>query len=170
MPVDRITLREIPDGDQGTRVTLRLMGKLAKDYRLHPSIYTKARALIAHLPQKDWTGQVRVLTEYVRDCIRYVHDPAGAEGIQTPDITLELAAGDCDDKCTLLAALLLSISHPVQFAAAKIDQAPEYGHVFLRTLIGAGWIDLETTEPVPVGTLGPNASRIRQPLLIFTVR
>lgn len=170
MAVDRITLTEIPDGDAGTRATLKIMGSLVKAYKVNPEIYTLARQLVAHLPQKDWPGQVRALTEFVRDRVRYVHDIAGMEGLQTPTVTLEILAGDCDDKCTLLGSLLATINHPVQFAAARIENAPDYGHVFVRTLIGRNWIPLETTEPVEPGTLGPNGARITQPLLIYTVR
>ncbi len=170
MAVDRITLREIPAGAEGTRITLKEMGRFVREYKTAPAIYTLARQLTGHLPQKDWPGEVRALTEYVRDRIRYVHDPAMTQALQTPAITLELGAGNCAQKSTLLGALLASIGHPVQFAAAKIGNREEYGHVFVRTLIGRGWVPLETTEPVEPGTLGESANQITQPLLIYTVR
>lgn len=170
MTVDRITLKQLPDGDAGTRATLKEMGDLVRRYKVDPLIYTLSRQLTAHLPQKDWPGQVRALTEYVRDRIRYVHDPSGLQALQLPPITLELGAGNCAQKSTLLGALLASIGHPVQFAAARELNDEKYGHVFVRTLIGRSWVPLETTEPVEPGTLGPGAQRITQPLLIYTVR
>lgn len=171
MALDRITVQQIPDGDAGTRATLKIMERLVKAGKTHPAIYRKARELIAHLAPKDWPGQVVACYEFVRDSIRYVHDIAGMETLQTPDVTLELAAGDCDDKVTLLCALLNSIGHPCRMCAIKIDDAREFSHVFAQTLLGNSWVSMETTEgPLPLGSLGPHAGRIIQPMMVCTVR
>lgn len=170
MAVDRINLIHLPDGDAGTRVTLREMGTLVKQYKLDPEIYTLARQLTANLPQKDWPGEVRALTYFVRDRIRYINDPLGVQALQTPTVTLSLKAGNCANKSILLGALLASTNHPVQFAATRILNDTDYRHVFVRTWIGRTWQNLETTEPVEPGDLGPNAAKLTQPLLIYTVR
>jgi len=144
------TLQAIPDGAAGTRYTLDLMADIAKRYKTDLSVFSKARALVAGLPQKDWPGEVRRIQRYVRDNIRYVKDVRGVETVQTPDVTMRIAAGDCDDKSTLVAALLESIGHPVRFVAIGF-KPDDYVHVYPETLIGKRWVSAETTEPVDIG-------------------
>ncbi len=171
MALDRITVTQIPDGEAGTRATLREMEKLVKAGKTNPAVFSKARELIAHLPAKDWPGQVLAVYEFVRDRIRYVHDIAGMETLQHAEITLEIAAGDCDDKVILLCALLNAIGHPCRLCAVKIDNQPEFSHVFAQTLLGSTWVNMETTEgPIPLGSLGPQGARIIQNMLVCTVR
>lgn len=111
------------------------------------------------LRQKDFAGEARVLLEFVRDQIRYVRDIADVETLHDPVTILNQQAGDCDDKCILLAALLLSIGFEhVQFVA--IAEAPEqFTHVYCRTYVEgpgtAAWVDLEPTEPIPYGQTVP---------------
>ncbi|MGH8743682.1 MAG: transglutaminase-like domain-containing protein [Burkholderiales bacterium] len=154
------TLFAIPDGVEGVKATLYLMRRLVRQYKIDPNIRHVAASLVQHLPQKDWAGQVERLHAFVRDDIRYLRDIDGIETVQTPDKTLELAYGDCDDKVTLLATLLQSIGHPVRFIAIGTKTPGEFSHVFLDTLIGRKWVSLETTEPVPMGWEPPREKQI----------
>ena len=143
-------LESIPDGPRGTRVTLDYMRAFAREGKTALPVRMLALRLVRHLPQKDWAGQVRVIHAFVRDKIRYVKDVRGVETLQTPEKTLEIGQGDCDDKSTLTAALLESIGHPTRFIA--VGFAPgSFSHVLVETKIGSKWVPLETTEPVPVG-------------------
>lgn len=170
MAVNQITLRRIPDGDAGTRTTLKMMAKLAKDGRFSPEVHATARRILQNVPAKNWPAEVEAVYEFVRDSIRYTQDPDGAEGLQTPVVTLEIKAGDCDDKVILLGALLLSLNHPVRFCAVRLDDDPFYSHVFAQTRLGAGWVNLETTEgPIRMGDLGPHGHRIVQPMMVLTL-
>lgn len=85
-------------------------------------------------------------------------DPVNVERIQTADKTLELAAGDCDDKSILLASMLEALGHPTRFMAIGFEPNV-FTHVYVETKIGNDWIPLETTEPVPMGW-EPDPSRI----------
>lgn len=106
------------------------------------------------LRQKDFVGEARRLNDFVRDRIRYVQDIDDVETIAEPEALLKIGAGDCDDKATLLAALLLSIGHRVRFIAMA-QQPGQYSHVWLQDYLNGGWIDLETTEPLPFGRSVP---------------
>jgi transglutaminase-like putative cysteine protease len=104
------------------------------------------------LKQKDFSGEVCRLTEFVRDDIRYVGDIDDTETLHTAEQVLLQGAGDCDDKALLLAAMLLSIGRsPVRFVAGAWDKPGEFEHVWLQWHDGARWVDLETTEPLPCG-------------------
>lgn len=117
--------------------------------------------LTSGLMQKDFLGEARACLEFVRDRIRYVRDIEGVETLHDAETVLRQGAGDCDDKCILLAALLLSIGAPVRFVAVAFE--PEvYSHVWLqvRTPPGYGgvagsWVDLEPTEPIAFGAHVP---------------
>jgi transglutaminase-like putative cysteine protease len=145
-------LGSIPPGEPGTRATLRAMRTFVRTYKAHDQIRSTAIELTRHLPPKDWLGQVRALFGFVRDHIRYTRDIDGIETLQTPPATLELEAGDCDDKATLLAALLGSIGHPSRFVAVGFSSPGNYSHVYLETPVGTRWLALDAT--VSTATVG----------------
>lgn len=144
-------LGTLPNDAAGTRDTLRIMHGLVKRYKRDPMIRDAAVSLIAGLPQRDWTGEVRALFEYARDRIRYTRDVNRIETLQTPPVTMELEAGDCDDKSSLLASLLESVGHPSRFVAVGYQEPDRYSHVYVESKIGDEWIPLDPTAPKPFG-------------------
>ena len=142
----------ISPGVEGIRETLVLMRSIVRQSKADPAVIEAARNLTAHLPPKNWSGEVNALFSFVRDKIRYVLDPNDVETLATPARLLRDRSGDCDDKVTLLAALLEAIGHPTRFVA--VGFAPgALTHVYLETKMGDAWIPLETTEPVAMGEL-----------------
>ena len=112
------------------------------------------------LRQKDFNGEASRLFEYVRDQIRYVRDIADVETLHHAETILAQGAGDCDDKCILLASLLLSIGFEFLEFVAVAFEPNEFSHVWLRAWVddppdGGAWVDMETTEPVPYGATVP---------------
>lgn len=130
--------------------TIKLMSRMVKDGKKSFPIINRARNIISGCQQKDYTCEARKLHAYVRDSVRYVQDPNGVELVQEPQKTLELQAGDCDDKATLLAALLEAIGHPTRFCIVGTEPGV-FSHVYVETKIGPEWIAAETTEPVDFG-------------------
>ena len=129
------------------------MRNTVREARSHYPLIELARRITQHLPQKDFTGEVRAIHQYVRDNIRYVRDPDGLELVQTPEETLRVRAGDCDDKSVLAATLLNATGHRVRFRAVGLNARGQYQHVFPETRIGTRWVSVETTEPVDLGWL-----------------
>lgn len=149
------TLGFIPEGVAGIDATLKIMSRYVKDGKKSMMVRDKVLSLIRGLQQKDWIGEVRTLHAFVRDEVRYVMDTTDVELVQTPDATLRLMAGDCDDKSTLLCAMLESIGHPTRFVAIGF-QPNVFAHVYLETMIGNQWVSCETTEPVEIGWQPPS--------------
>ncbi len=143
-------LQSIPHGPEGVYVTLRVMRSMVRQGKQNIALRKKALDLTRGLDQKDWLGEVKRLHRFVRDNIRYIRDIQGIETVATPETTLELGQGDCDDKSVLLATLLATIGHPTRFVAVGF-RPRHYAHVYVETKIGNKWIPLETTEPVEVG-------------------
>ena len=140
----------IPEGLPGVVETLKRMSRFAKDGKKSMPVRQTAMRLTRNCQQKDFACEVRQLHAYVRDDVRYTLDIEGVETVQSPEKTLQFMAGDCDDKATLLAAMLGSIGHPTRFVAIGFEPGI-FSHVYLETKIGNNWIPLETTEPVEVG-------------------
>ena len=145
-----VTLAEIPDGVAGIKATLALMVKLAQLSKSSFAVRNKALQLVRELPQKDYFSEVGAIHEFVRDSIRYVKDIEGVETLASPDKTLLMLQGDCDDKSLLAAALLLSLGHQTRFVA--VGNSPNnFVHVLIETKVALKWWPVETTEPVAVG-------------------
>lgn len=149
-------------GGNSTRATLRHMANFAQASLRHPDQIIRGLALqlTAQCPPSNQRGgymaQMRCLHAFVRDAIRYVSDPDEFELVQSPEKTLEYRAGDCDDKATLLAALLKSLAHPARFVAIGRNGEP-FSHVLVETKVKntglemRDWCPLETIIPVEPG-------------------
>lgn len=145
-------LGALPPGAPGTRATLRAMSDLVSRYKRADAVRSVALDLTRNVRPKDWLAEVRAVFEFVRDHVRYVRDVRGVETLQTPAATLEIEAGDCDDKSTLLAALLESIGHPTRFVAVGFTSPGQYSHVYVETRVGDRWLPLDAT--VSTATVG----------------
>lgn len=118
-------------------------------------VTTRGYGTAAGLRQKDFLGEARRLSDWVRDHIRYVKDIEDVETLADPVSLLAIGAGDCDDKATLLAALLLAVGHTPRFKAMAQATPGEFSHVWVQDYLDGRWIDLETTEPLPFGRSVP---------------
>lgn len=145
---------QIPSGNAGVKETLKIMRRVVLDFRASPAVMQTARSLIASIPPKEFGTEIAALFFFVRDSIRYTLDTNGGEMLQTPDRLLQTRQGDCDDKATLLAALLESIGHPARFVAVGFS-AGELSHVYVETRCGPDWYALDATEPHEPGWSPP---------------
>lgn len=139
----------------GIRQSLQYMRRYVEQYKTHPQIRELALSLTRHLPQKDFNAEVDTLFRFVQTRIRYVRDVHEIETIQTPVKTLEYGQGDCDDKATLLAALLQSLGHPTRFHAMGFRPG-HVEHVLLEVKKGTEWVALDATEPQAMGWRPPH--------------
>lgn len=155
-------LKGLSGGLSGIRSTLHYMREYVNQYKTAPQVRELALSLTRRLPQKDFRGELNALFNYVQNHIRYVRDVYDVETIQTPVKTLEYGQGDCDDKSSLLAALLESIGHKTRFKAVGFTPG-QISHVLLEANVLGEWIPLETTEPVALGWTPP---RVREQIIV----
>ena len=159
-PPRRSFLGELPRGEGGTRNTLSLMRDLVRRFKRAPEVRETALSLIAELPPKDRMGEARAIFRYVQESIRYVNDIQGLETLQTPLVTMDVSAGDCDDKSVLLASLLESIGRKTRFVAVGYSSPGSYSHVYVEALINENWVPMDATVLRPLGW-APRASVTR---------
>lgn len=143
-------LSMIPSGRPGIVETLKAMRALVREGKKALPVRSLAVYLVQGCQPKDYACEVQKCFEYVRDRIRYIQDITNVETLHSAEKVLEYGAGDCDDKCILLASLLESIGHPTKFVAIGF-QPGIFSHVYLETKIGDSWVSLETTENVEAG-------------------
>ena len=156
------TLAAIPGGTNGVRATLATMVRLTRTGRRDVGIVQLARSIALPVPARDYRGEVQACLTWVKLHIRYVADPRDVESVASPDATLKMQSGDCDDMSVLLASLLEAIGHRTRFVAFAYNTTDEpYSHVLCQTLLGAGvWVTLDPTiSTSTIGWTPPGATR-----------
>lgn len=143
------------NGRAGAFQTVRVMRRLVEDYATHPYVIQTARNIVNFAPQHDFESEVVALFDFVQKSVRYVRDVLGVETLSDPVTTLQQLCGDCDDKSTLLAAMLQAIGVPTRFVLTGY-QDRNFEHVFLEAFVGDDWIALDATTPHAAGYEPPN--------------
>jgi len=128
------------------------MAQLVRQYKTDMKIRELALSIVAGLPSRCWSCEVKAIQRYILNHIRYTRDVLNVETLATPIKTLEYRQGDCDDVSVLAATLLQSIGHPVRFLAVGFNGKP-LSHVLIETLIGDKWYPVELTVDIPPGQL-----------------
>lgn len=157
----RAQLLGLPSGPAAIARTLQIMKQCACDAVRSPNQYARLKALEIFrangLVSREYYKQVRALQSWVQNCVIYIRDPVDVELVQTPEVTLKLMQGDCDDQATLLAAMLMATGHPSRFVAIGMDGAP-FSHVLVETKIGETWVPAETILKKPLGWYPQNVT------------
>lgn len=154
------TVVQIPDGAAGTEATIAAMRELVNQCKVDPNLRQVATTIAFLQPEKDYRAEAEAIFNEVRDGVRYMRDVHAIETLADPKITLASRLGDCDDQSALLAALLESIGIPTRFVVAGYS-GPYYEHVYLQAwLDGDGWVDMDATEPHPMGWAPPDPTVI----------
>lgn len=145
MPVNgnvAVTRSVLPDGIAGVDATVKKIVEMA--HGIYGSKSAKVRALAidivknANVPDKDYYGEIVAIHNWVRDNIRYFHDPIGQETLSYPEETLfNSRGGDCDDMVITEIALLGAIG--VEAFPVVVGMFPgHYSHVYLHAKVPAG--------------------------------
>lgn len=137
------TLALIPSGRAGTDRTLAEMVRLARHWKKDAGIWKLSRQILRGTPA-NYRAEIARIFSWVKDNIRYTGDVRDVETLATPEATLEVRAGDCDDMAVLLASLLESVNHPTRFIALAFDN-DAFSHVLTETRVGERWIALDPT-------------------------
>lgn len=147
----------LSDGAMGIMQTLKQMRKYVAAGRVDPRIVESARSIVLMCPGKDTIAEIQTLFQYVRDRIRYVNDVLETETLSPAWYTLHTRSGDCDDKSVLLASLLEAIGIETRFCVTGYDDGGNFSHVHVLACPAPEMmIDLDTTEPYPMGWSAPD--------------
>jgi hypothetical protein len=167
---NRVQRLSIPGGLAGVQRTLRVMVDVASTFKTDLHVRTLAVCLIGgrvvtltngeqvRYPlcrPKDYFGELRCLHAFVRDHVRYTRDVEGVETLQTPVQTLNVLAGDCDDKAMLFCSLAGAVGFQTRFCAIGVRDQP-FSHVMAQALLEdvGEYINAETILTDPPVELG----------------
>jgi len=156
------TRTSISDGEAGIFDTLRLMRELVNQYKADPAIRQATLGIMFMTPAQDDAAEVEAIYCFVRDHIRYTKDVYDVETLATPDKTLQMRVGDCDDMTVLLAAMLESVGYPTRFVIEGYNDDAIWEHVYLEVYLLDTWVALDPTEQVQMGWQPP------QPVIRWT--
>ncbi len=173
-----ITKENLTPGFEGTRQTLAAMAALVRGeyppdfvgYQSEP-IRRAALRICQRVPGHNFQSEIESLFIFVRDEIEYRLDPVNTERLQDAQQTLNTGAGDCDDKCILLASLLAALGHVPRFIAQSSDGI-EFDHVYVQVLNAGQWLNLDPTADgktgLPLAGLGwSNSAKSQWSYTIF---
>lgn len=161
------SLAAIPSGAAGTRATVRRMADLANQAVSQQLVRLVALRV---LEQQQVSGRnplatARALYTWVQRRIRYVKDPVGLETVQSPEVTLKLRAGDCDDSATLLVALATAVGLRSRFVVIG-PHVDAMQHVYAQLQVNGQWLNADTTTPGDLGKPDPRMPAVN----LFSVR
>ncbi len=154
MRVIRIT---IPNGDAGTRATVRHMRRLAREGKVSPIVRDYALRIARGIPGRDGTRQALAIRLWLASNIEFRRDPHGSELLYSPARMLHILTTrgpplyiDCDDVAILAAALggAVGLRSRFQVVGFLSPNAP-YRHVWTDLSSpgrGARWVDMDVTR------------------------
>jgi hypothetical protein len=131
------------DAEQIVSVLSRLMG----EYGIDPTVRRFATSIFgSSVGNDDRSGQVRSITGFMEDYVRYVRDPLGIEYVRSPIAMIGeyekfgMANGDCDDQVLLSGSMLFSIGFDVRPVGIKLYTPDYYDHVALQIMRDDGQV------------------------------
>ena len=154
----------LPGGDAGTRATVSLMKQKAEgpEGAEHPGVRDFALQAVEGCPARDDWAQAEALYHAVKNRVEFRGERA--ETLQTPWLTLQWGAGDCDDFTMLLVACLMSLGIPANIETISYGPVRDYRHVY--ALVGVrkdGKVTWRALDPTVANTRPgwqpPNATR-----------
>lgn len=118
---------------------LSVLSKLISEYGIDPRVRRFTTSLFgSEVGNDDRSGQVRAITSFMSDHVRYVRDPLGIEYVRSPIAMLDeyekfgMANGDCDDQVLLSGAMFNSIGFAVRPVGIHLFDAEYHDHVALQ--------------------------------------
>jgi len=115
-----------------------------------PKVRELAMALVKHVAERNYMGEIASIFYWVRDRIRYTRDPWKLDVFEDAEWTLRTGQGDCDAHAVLLGSLLEAIGYPVRMKVVSYDGV-QYTHIY--PVVGdrpgnpTRWIPLDATIP-----------------------
>jgi hypothetical protein len=147
----------LPDGDDGTYITLNAMkdavlGRIGPDYSGYKdSFVCKAAHQICQSSGCSSHGQIAALFNFVTYQIEYEAHPIDQQTLQDARRTIEIGSGDCVSKSVLLATLLACFGHRPYFIAQWVD-GQSASHVYVGLNFNGEELRLDpVAEDKPMG-------------------
>ena len=153
-------LLPLPEGDSGTGVTVQHMIDLIEAGKKDQTVNRAVAAIVRHVPQHNRLAEAAAVFNWARRNIRFTSDTKGVETLRSPDETLRVGIGDCDDFVILICSLLESVGHTMRIITVASDPRDPsiFTHVYPEDYIRGRWVALDAARRNPL--VGKRPSRI----------
>lgn len=142
---------------------VELIARNIQKGRIDPRVHTFAATALAQkcgdqwcVAPRDWQGEVRQLGQAIQNSVRYTLDTYDIDTYRTPQRTLQLAIGDCDDMASLGGAVLQAVGYPILIKVIQMQGMSDFHHIYLVAGLPphdpSQWIPFDPTQETPVGT------------------
>lgn len=145
----RTSRYNLAPGDRGIERTVKWMRGLVEGREGAPNATVRVTALniVRDAANNDYQGQIARIFDWVKSNIEFRGEYK--ETLQSPLVTLEVRAGDCDDHSTIVAGLLGALGFKTRFTTVAADPAaPDaFTHVFCEVFDHSSgqWLAMDTT-------------------------
>lgn len=141
-----MTSEWIPPGDAGVSATIAKMKNLVFGPQGVRSFTVRQTTLQAVRGTERGINEIEAIFDWVKRNIEFRGEYG--ETLQSPEATINLGAGDCDDQSTLLAAMANSLGMETRFVTVATDESPEdLSHVYVQVKDKRtnSWVALDPT-------------------------
>jgi len=150
----QVSITEIPEGIEGTKMTVEEMAKEAEKGALNWTVISITREITKNKKSRDYEAIADEIFWWVKKNIKFNRDPVPAELIQSPEMTIKVKTGDCDDMVILLDSMMQSVGIPTRYVTISYlpDAKDDYTHVYLEALVSkenqkAKWKPYDASVP-----------------------
>lgn len=153
------SLRGIRVPYPGLEKVVSTIRTMIEHYRGEEFVRETALQLTSSIPVNPRTGHpdrrnfdqiASAIYNFIIRTIHYVRDQHGIERLQTPDATLKLRTGDCDDMVILGGSLLESLGVPTRLKLVG-ERKGAFSHIYLEYLAGGQWKPFDPTLALQAG-------------------
>jgi len=141
-------------GSSDAEQILSVLSRLISEYGVDPRVRRFTTSLFSDsVGNDDRSGQVRAITSFMEDNVRYVRDPLGVEYVRSPIAMLDeyekfgMANGDCDDQVLLSGSMLHSIGFAVRPVGLHLYDSRYHDHVALQIQGDRGIVNYDPCNP-----------------------
>lgn len=174
MQPQRVYKLTLPDNpEQASMISLDYIHALVRDGREDPIVRRKAFQILREygVRERDYSGTIRAIHNWIQRHVRYEHDPAGVEFLTQARVLIDQvergeAFEDCDSFVLLEHALLNSVGVPTRSVIIAADRRDpsQWSHIFLQAFDNRlkQWVTLDPImKDKPVGWHPPKFFRKR---------
>ena len=141
---------------------VELIAKNIQTGRIDARIHTFAAMALAQrcgdrwcVSPRDWAGEVQQIGSAIQNSERYTLDTYNIDTYRTPQRTLQMALGDCDDMAALGGAVLQAVGYPIMIKVIQMNGQADFHHIYLMVGLPPhdprNWIAFDPTQDIPVG-------------------
>lgn len=129
-----ISYIKLSGGETGISETINAIRVLVDRYSIDWGLISLAREITRLCSEKDKLEEADALFFWLKENIKYYHDPIEAELLQNPLITIQERAGDCDDMVILLASLNKAIGNDIAYVTISLPGEMEFSHIYMLVI------------------------------------